>query len=238
MNYTFAPSAPAPLLRRHLHLGGSNPKGEQITVTSRYLERNARPWLPVMGEYHFVRDNRENWYRELCKMKAGGVDLVATYLFWIYHEEEEGKLDFSGDRDIRAFVLDAKRAGLEVVLRLGPWAHGECRNGGFPDWLLQKPFPLRQSNPEYMALVRHWYSCIYREVEGLFFPDGGPIVAVQLENELTDDAQHLLDLKQLAQRIGFTVPLYTVTGWNSRYGAKIPVDDVLPVCSSARAWIF
>lgn len=119
MNYTFAPSAPAPLLRRHLHLGGSNPKGEQITVTSRYLERNARPWLPVMGEYHFVRDNRENWYRELCKMKAGGVDLVATYLFWIYHEEEEGKLDFSGDRDIRAFVLDAKRAGLEVVLRLG-----------------------------------------------------------------------------------------------------------------------
>lgn len=229
MNYTFAPSAPAPLLRRHLHLGGSNPKGEQITVASRYLERNARPWLPVMGEYHFVRDNRENWYRELCKMKAGGVDLVATYLFWIYHEEEEGKLDFSGDRDIRAFVLDAKRAGLEVVLRLGPWAHGECRNGGFPDWLLQKPFPLRQSNPEYMALVRHWYSCIYREVEGLFFPDGGPIVAVQLENELTDDAQHLLDLKQLAQRIGFTVPLYTVTGWNSRYGAKIPVDDVLPV---------
>lgn len=229
MNYTFAPSAPAPLLRRHLHLGGSNPKGEQIAVTSRYLERNARPWLPVMGEYHFVRDNRENWYRELCKMKAGGVDLVATYLFWIYHEEEEGKLDFSGDRDIRAFVLDAKRAGLEVVLRLGPWAHGECRNGGFPDWLLQKPFPLRQSNPEYMALVRHWYSCIYREVEGLFFPDGGPIVAVQLENELTDDAQHLLDLKQLAQRIGFTVPLYTVTGWNSRYGAKIPVDDVLPV---------
>ena len=52
MNYTFAPSAPAPLLRRHLHLGGSNTKGEQITVTSRYLERNARPWLPVMGEYH------------------------------------------------------------------------------------------------------------------------------------------------------------------------------------------
>ena len=147
MNYTFAPSAPAPLLRRHLHLGGSNPKGEQITVTSRYLERNARPWLPVMGEYHFVRDNRENWYRELCKMKAGGVDLVATYLFWIYHEEEEGKLDFSGDRDIRAFVLDAKRAGLEVVLRLGPWAHGECRNGGFPDWLLQKPFPLERTAP-------------------------------------------------------------------------------------------
>ena len=116
MNYTFAPSAPAPLLRRHLHLGGSNPKGEQITVTSRYLERNARPWLPVMGEYHFVRDNRENWYRELCKMKAGGVDLVATYLFWIYHEEEEGKLDSPALRK-KSFTRVAALMG--AVIRAG-----------------------------------------------------------------------------------------------------------------------
>ena len=36
-------------------------------------------------------------------MKAGGVTLVATYLLWIYHEEEEGRFDFTGDRDIRAF---------------------------------------------------------------------------------------------------------------------------------------
>lgn len=229
MLYTFLPAAPAPLLRGHLRLGGANPAGERIDVTSRYLERGGRPVLPVMGEYHFARDRRENWYRELCKMKAGGVNIAATYLFWIYHEEDEGVFDFTGDRDVRAFVLAAQKAGLDVVLRIGPWAHGECRNGGFPDWLLQKPFPLRDSNPGYMALARRWYRRIFEEVQGLFYKDGGPIIGIQLENELTDNAPHLLGLKHLAQEIGFDVPLYTVTGWNSRYGAEIPVDDVLPV---------
>ena len=226
MTYTFLPAAPAPLLRGHLHLGGANPVGERIDVTSRYIERGGKPVLPVMGEYHFARDRRENWYRELCKMKAGGVNIAATYLFWIYHEEDEGVFDFTGDRDIRAFVLAAQKAGLDVILRIGPWAHGECRNGGFPDWLLQKPFPLRDSNPGYMALVRRGYSRIFEEVQGLFYKDGGPVIGIQLENELTDNAPHLLDLKHLAQEVGYDVPLYTVTGWNSRYGAEIPVDDV------------
>ena len=75
-----------------------------------------------MGEYHFVRDHRENWYRELCKMRAGGISVVSTYLFWIYHEEMEGEFLFTGDRDIRRFVEEAQRAGLDVVIRIGPWA--------------------------------------------------------------------------------------------------------------------
>ena len=65
-------------------------------------------------------------------MKAGGVTMVSTYLFWIHHEEREGELRFSGRLDVRRFVLCCRRAGLDVVLRIGPWAHGECRNGGFP----------------------------------------------------------------------------------------------------------
>lgn len=113
-------------------MGGTNTKGERIDVTSLYFTREGKPWIGVMGEYHFVRDARENWYRELCKMKAGGITAVATYLFWIYHEEIEGEFDFTGDRDIRKFIKDAQRAGLDVIIRIGPWAHGECRNGGLP----------------------------------------------------------------------------------------------------------
>lgn len=229
MTYRFEPLKMEQPLRRHLRMGGSAPSGEKIEVTSRCIERGGKPWLPVMGEYHFVRDQKENWYRELCKMKAGGIDIVATYVIWIYHEEREGIFDFTGDRDLRAFVEAAQKAGLDVLLRIGPWVHGECRNGGFPDWLLEKPFPLRKSNAGYMELVRQWYGHIYKEVQGLFYKDGGNIIGIQVENELTDDAQHLLDLKKLAVKIGFEVPLYTVTGWNSLYGAKIPVDDVLPV---------
>ncbi|MBO5335779.1 MAG: beta-galactosidase [Lachnospiraceae bacterium] len=227
--YQFQTYEKSELLRGHLNLGGVNPQGEHIDVTNLYLERGGKPFIGVMGEYHFSRANREDWYTELCKMKAGGISIVATYMFWIYHEEIEGEFDFSGDLDIRKFVEDAKRAGLDVVLRIGPWAHGECRNGGFPDWLLQKPYKIRGNFPEYMEKARIWYEKIYQQVKGKFYKDGGNIIAIQLENELVDDAEHLLALKKLAVDIGFIVPIYTVTGWNSKYGAKIPVDEVLPV---------
>ncbi|MCM1056821.1 MAG: beta-galactosidase [Firmicutes bacterium] len=229
MTYKFREYHSSRILKNHLHMGGQAPDGERIDVTSLYLTRNGKPWIGVMGEYHFVRDSRHNWYRELCKMKAGGVAIVATYLFWIYHEETEGVFDFTGDRDIRQFVLEAGRAGLDVVIRIGPWAHGECRNGGFPDWLLQKPYKLRDNNSAYLEKVRLWYEQIYRQVKGLFYGDGGNIIGIQLENELVHSAEHLLALKELALDIGYKAPLYTVTGWNSAYGAKIPVDEVLPV---------
>ncbi len=229
MVYKFKEYKKSPVMRNHLNMGGINPQGDRIDVTSLYFERGGKPYLPVMGEYHFSRDNRENWYNELCKMKAGGIDIVATYLFWIYHEEIEGEFDFTGDRDIRKFVEDASRAGLEVFIRIGPWCHGECRNGGFPDWLVKKPYKKRDNNEEYMAKARIWYEKIFAEVKGLFYKDGGNIIGVQIENELVDNPEHLLALKKMAQEIGFDTPLYTVTGWNSAYGAKIPEDEFVPV---------
>lgn len=229
MIYQLKDHKPTELLKNHLNLGGANPKGERIEVTSRYLTRGGKPWIGVMGEYHFCRADRDTWHEELCKMKAGGITVAATYLFWIYHEEIEGVFDFSGDRDIRAFVEECQKVGLDVILRIGPWVHGECRNGGFPDWLLKKPYKTRENNEGYLKKVRIWYQNIFNQVCGLFYKDGGPIIGIQLDNELVDQAEHLKTLKEIAVEIGFDVPLYTVTGWNSKYGAKIPVNEVMPV---------
>lgn len=229
MIYKFKEFKDEPLLINHLNMGGKNPKGEEINVTSRYFTRNGKPWIGVMGEFHFSRYSRENWHRELAKMKAGGITIVSTYLFWIYHEEIEGKMDFGGDNDIRAFIEECKDVGLDVVIRIGPWAHGECRNGGFPDWLLKKDYKLRDNNEEYLAVVKKRYQSIYNEVKGLFYKDGGNIIAVQIENEFVDNAEHLAKLKEIAVECGFIAPIYTVTGWNSASGAKIPVDEVVPV---------
>lgn len=227
--YCFKEFNQSVILKNHLNLGGENPKGERIEVTSAYFLRGNKPWIGVMGEFHFSRYDRIYWHDELCKMKAGGITLVSTYLFWIYHEEIEGEFNFSGNNDIRAFIMECRKVGLEVVIRIGPWAHGECRNGGFPDWLLKKPFPLRDNNAGYMEKVRIWYKKIYEQVQGLFFKDGGNIIAVQLENEFCNDAGHLALLKKAAIECGIIVPLYTVTGWNSAAGAQIPVDEVVPV---------
>ena len=224
MDIRFKPYTPTPILRGHMRMGD-----EHIQVNSQYITRDEKPILPVMGEYHFVRDSKDVWPRELAKMKAGGVGIVATYMLWIYHEEIEGQFDFTGDRDLRAFLLCCQNAGLEVMLRIGPWAHGECRNGGFPDWLQESGIPLRTNDPRYMEKARIFYEKVFEQAKGLFSKDGGPIVGVQFENELVDNSDHLLALKQMALEIGYNAPIYTVTGWNSKYGARMPVDEVLPV---------
>lgn len=64
---------------------------------------------------------------------AAGVDVVATYTPWIFHEEIQGDFVFTGDRDLRRFLSLCQDLGLRVVLRSGPCSHAELRNGGIPD---------------------------------------------------------------------------------------------------------
>jgi len=92
-------------LEGHLKQGSSrSPQGATIGINSRYLTRAGKPWLPVMGEFHYTRTPAAQWERELRKMKAAGVDVVASYIIWNHHEEQEGKFDWSGRRDLRRFV--------------------------------------------------------------------------------------------------------------------------------------
>ncbi|HEY6332836.1 MAG TPA: beta-galactosidase, partial [Blastocatellia bacterium] len=83
---------------------GRSPDGHEIAANSDYLSLDGKPWLPVMGEFHYSRYPAAFWEDELLKMKAGGVQIVATYIFWIHHEEVEGKFDWSGQRNLRQFV--------------------------------------------------------------------------------------------------------------------------------------
>jgi hypothetical protein len=211
----------------HLKMGGKNPQGVEINVNNRYLTLGGKPWLPVMGEFHFSRYPRAQWEEEILKMKAGGIDIVSTYIFWIHHEEVEGEWKWSGNNDLRAFVQLCAKHGMLVYPRLGPWAHGEVRNGGFPDWLLKKcGKDVRKDAEPYLSEVRKLYAQIFEQLKGLLWRDGGPVIGIQLENELTRNAPHILTLKKMAREIGFDVPLYTMTGWMT---AQVPTDEVLPM---------
>ena len=222
--------APAPE-SGFLQMGGLSPAGDRISVDSRSLSLDGKPWLPVMGEFHYSRYPEKYWQEELLKMKAGGVQVVATYIFWIHHEEVEGQFDWSGQRDLRRFVELCRENGLYVYLRIGPWDHGEVRNGGFPDWLLAKKIPLRRNDPEYLKYVGRFYGQIGSQIKGLFWQQGGPIIGVQIENEygLTGPgagAEHLAELKRMAIAAGIDPPLFSVTGWP---GHDYPVHEVIPV---------
>ena len=105
----------------------------KYTFDSKSILKDGKRWFPVMGEIHFSRCPRQFWKESLMKMKAGGVDIVSTYVFWIHHEEIEGEYDWTGNRDLHAFIKAASECGVKILLRIGPWSHGEARNGGFPD---------------------------------------------------------------------------------------------------------
>ena len=168
--------------------GGANSNHESITANQYFLSFNGRPTLPVTGEFHFWRVPQSEWREQLLKLKAGGINVVATYVHWIVHEEREGTFDWEGYRNLRAFLEICRDLELKVILRVGPFGHGEVRNGGFPDWLLGKPLTVRSNDPEYLRYVGRFFDEIGRQSKGLFFADAGPIIAVQVENEYQHSA--------------------------------------------------
>lgn len=202
------------------------------SYTKDYLTRDGQPWFPVMGEFHYSRYPQQYWKESVYKMKAGGVDIVSTYVFWIHHEEVENVYDFTGQRNLRRFAETVKECGMKMFLRVGPWCHGEARNGGFPDWLLKKEYEPRTNDARYFEEVRKYYAEISRHVSGLFHQDGGPIIGIQIENEyghcggMDKEAgeEHIRRLTQIAKEVGLIAPLYTATGWGgAATGGLLPV---------------
>ena len=122
----------------HLKMGNPGPKEKAIEVNSLYMTMGGKPILPVMGELHFSRIRKDLWEDRILKMKACGINIISTYLFWNHHEEIEGQFEWENEKDLRSFIKLCRKHGLFVVPRLGPWWHGEARNGGTPDWILQK----------------------------------------------------------------------------------------------------
>jgi len=182
--YTLDASKPNPEIKNgQLKMGNPGPEGHELQVNSWYLTLAGKPFVPVMGEMHYSRYPREQWEDALLKMKANGINIIATYVFWIHHEELEGQFDWNGDKDLRAFVQLCHKLGLWVYPRIGPWCHGEVRNGGLPDWLLEKKYMKDRSNdPVYQAYVDRLYGEIAKQLNGLLYKDGGPVVGIQLEN--------------------------------------------------------
>jgi len=209
----------------------TSPDGHVLGMNDRYLTLDGKPWLPVMGEFHYTRVPEAQWEEEILKMKEGGVSIVATYVFWIHHEEIEGQFDWSGRRNLRKFVELCAKHGMYVYPRIGPWDHGEVRNGGFPDWLLKKTTKTRQNDPVYLSYVQKFYAQIGQQLKGLLWKDGGPVIGIQLENEYAQRGPnageaYILQLKKMAIDAGLDVPIYSVTGWDN---AVVPHGQTIAV---------
>ncbi len=199
----------------------------EVSWDAHSLIIDGRRVMPVMGEIHYSRIPPEEWSTALRRMKDGGVTMVANYVFWNHVEEQEGVFDWSGCRDLRRFLTVCHQEGMAVVLRIGPFCHGEARCGGIPDWVFTKGCKTRDDNPLFMGYVATLYREIFSQVKGLQWKDGGPVMAVQFDNEQRN-GNYLMALKRLALEIGFDLPLYTRTGW-PELTRPVPYGEMIPL---------
>ncbi len=186
------------------------------------------------GEMHYARIPKPYWRQRLQMMKAMGLNAVATYVFWNYHETEPGVWDFkTGNRDVAEYIKIAQEEGLFVILRPGPYVCAEWDFGGYPWFLAKVPgMVIRTDNPQYLAATKAYFTALYGQVKHLLVSNGGPIVMVQGENEfgsyvaqrkdisLEDHKKYSAAVFQQLKDVGFNVPFFTSDGsWLFEGGA-------------------
>lgn len=168
----------------------------------------------LSGELHYPRIPREYWPHRLKMARAMGLDTISTYVFWNRHEPQPGRFDFSAENDVAAFVRQAQDEGLGVILRPGPYVCAEWDFGGLPAWLLRDEVAIRTAHDSYMRPVRAWLRRLGEELALLQRAHGGPIIAVQLENEYGAFGSERAYLRELAGALadaGFgSSPLFTI----------------------------
>ncbi|XP_061058167.1 beta-galactosidase-1-like protein 3 isoform X1 [Eubalaena glacialis] len=149
-----------------------------------YFTLEGHEFLIFGGSIHYFRVPRDYWRDRLLKLRACGFNTVTTYVPWNLHEPERGRFDFSGNLDLEAFVLLAAEVGLWVILRPGPYICSEMDLGGLPSRLLQDPASqLRTTNRSFVEATNKYFDHLIARVVPLQYRKGGPVIAVQVENE-------------------------------------------------------
>ncbi len=182
------------------------PPAHGFAVSGAQFLKDGKPYQIISGEMHYVRIPRAYWRDRLRKAKAIGLNTITTYVFWNAHEPRPGVYDFTGQNDLAAYIRAAQAEGLNVILRPGPYVCAEWELGGYPAWLLKdRRLVLRSTDPAYTAAVDRWMLRLGQEVKPLLIQHGGPIIAVQLENEygaFGDDKAYLEGLESTYRRAG------------------------------------
>ena len=170
----------------------------------------------LSGAVHYFRVPEELWEDRLRKAAQCGLNCIETYCCWNLHEPEEGRFDFSGMLNLGKFIRTAAEQGLYVIVRPGPYICAEWDNGGIPAWLMTRPgIEFRRMNTPYLEAVERYYKAVLPILAELQYDAGGPVIAVQVENEYGSyghDKEYLATLRRFCREGGITVPLFTADG--------------------------
>jgi len=179
-------------------------KRDEIKLKDGKFIVNGRPIVIYSGEMHYFRIPRDKWADRIKKAKESGLNTVSTYIPWSWHEEKEGKFDFAGreraEKDLNYFIKLIKDAGLYMIARVGPTSNAEIKGEGTPLWFLENYQEARAKNrkgahvpheamisymhPAYQNAVSKWYNKLLPIVKKNQLTHKGPIIMVQLDNEI------------------------------------------------------
>ncbi|KAH0807700.1 hypothetical protein GEV33_015090 [Tenebrio molitor] len=186
---TLGVSADLPTLYEYYTEGGIN---SGLSVDQSYFTLNGKNISIYSGAMHYFRIPPELWQDRLRKLRAAGLNTVETYVAWNIHEPQDGVFDF-GDggtdlgawADLAGFIKLAQQEDLLVIVRPGPYIGADLDFGGFPSWLLKNDgIEVRTNDATFMSYVQRYFDQLLPILSELQFTKGGPIIMVQVENEL------------------------------------------------------
>ena len=188
-----------------------------ITYNDKSFLMDGREYTIVSGAMHYFRIPRAYWHDRLDKLKQGGFNTVETYTCWNLHEPREGEFDFSGMLDLGAYIDEAAKLGLNVILRPGPYICSEWEFGGLPAWLLSyENIALRCMDERFLSKVRRYYHALFDHIgQHRLATHGGNVVMVQIENEYGsygDDKDYLRAVVDIYKECGVDCTLFTSDG--------------------------
>jgi Glycosyl hydrolases family 35/Beta-galactosidase, domain 2 len=184
-----------------------------IRYDSHCFTVNDRDTFLFGAAFHYERCPRELWRDRLLKLKVAGFNVIETYIFWNYHEPEEGRADLS---EFEEFVKVVAGMGFYIIARPGPYACAEWDSGGFPRWVVRQRFPLRSNDPQSIRSSQHWFSQVLPVIVRHQVTHSGPIILMQVENEYNywklpdaDKAAYVRALAHMAWDGGIDIPVFT-----------------------------
>jgi beta-galactosidase len=175
------------------------------------------PFQIISGEMHPARIPAEYWRHRIKMAKAMGCNTISVYIFWNYHESEEGIFDFTTENhNLGEFIKTVQDEDMWLIVRPGPYVCAEWELGGIPPYLLRIPdIKLRCMDTRYMAAAERYIVRLSEEIRPYLITKGGPILMIQIENEygsFGNDRNYLLRLKELWAANGIDVPTFTGDG--------------------------
>lgn len=191
---------------------------------------DGKPFVIKAAEIHYSRIPADYWEHRIMMCKSLGMNTICIYVFWNYHEQEEGVYDFSGERDLSRFMKLCQKHDMWVIVRPGPYVCAEWEMGGLPWWLLKKnDMQLRSLNTDFMTAVGRFERRLAKELSPFMLKNGGNILMVQVENEFGSygtDKPYMTALRDSLRAAGWdNMPMFQCD-WSSNFQNNA-LDDLI-----------